>query len=613
MSMKRSILSPYLPLMSLFVFGLMLSACQPPLPERPNPTPTTYQLDPAGRVQCVPDPIPSKVFSTPVMLRDKSGSPQNHVVVWTDKFPGTDANSTDPTATHYLTRFYNTSSGTRTCEVETETSLGEPRVPWEGATMSSFVAGAGSGTPEYVSWGLHGAFERYAVQTNGLIAPPSTYSYNLTNTPDMAGADMGGWMDETNADPLIFIENLCFPNIDCTNDLGRLYALDVNNGTVLDALDLNAWGTGVNGITNTFNGDQILMVQGTCGSSCGANSTNGQCSDPNDIAYNPDYDCEMISVSYDPLQGTLNLIDRLDDGNRACNITKNGGVGDCVQEPVPFNEDKIIALRTRGSVEIVNLNRIGGLERDCEVVWDDGVHTFTHPPEHALSLGQYPGSNVQTAMFGVNYKADYRDPGAYIVALDDPDGFCIDTSKCDSWAPDTRKCSIDPAQYAIGQIEGNSPVWGSGATALYTRFSGEQALAYVIATNAHTVPGNKPATNTPPVQQCSPGDTPPQLSIFFFNPNTMAWIRHTINLASNRSNQSCWEYAQQNFGSEAWESIKVIGGVTVIDDAVYVATTDGSFWEYSTATGGYGGWTLSGLYGDWPRFKKNNQGTGRAY
>jgi len=49
---------------------------------------------------------------------------------------------------------------------------------------------------------------------------------------------------------------------------------------------------------------------------------------------------------------------------------------------------------------------------------------------------------------------------------------------------------------------------------------------------------------------------------------------------------------------------------------MYVATTDGLFWEYNTQVAriqGGGTHVLEGYTGPWPRFRKNNRGVATRY
>lgn len=562
-----------------------------------TPSSAAVPMDPSAVAEFRTDPRPNRVYGTPVVFSEPGTT--NTWVAYTDKFP-----TSFPPRNLYLYQWLNGVAG-RTASLLTDDDANAPlAAPNGGVTMSSFLYWQGTQLT-LGSWSTWGSLSTTNLDpVTGLASSPQV---SAANNLSVTGADMGGFLDTSATDPVLFAGNFCLIGQDCdtANGMGDLMAFDIPavlGGATPAEHPFEAWATGTNGLRNDFgDGTEVLMAHGTCISQC----TGGNCySTP----YNDDHDCDLHTVSWDG--SALTLVDQLDQGQTGTCGTYEPG--NCVVEPTPLDlpgpqgGQQVVALRTHGEVEIVRVTAQGGLLRQCTVDWQGpGVE---HPIEHAVTVGEQPDTGAQQ-LFHVVRSAGSTEVVTWEVSdfVNPYTGQC----KLSACSGDPTTCAQLPADHSIATLDGM--VWGPGATVRYVDETTEtptDRLAYIVVEGAKTTvaPTNPAEPEIGDRGLCKTGERPPRVHVFVDQGGT--WLDLVAPLG-----QVCWEY-DQNYVSpsqpDAWESIQSIAGVAVEDSRIYVQTTDGTAWEIDTALADVGGY-VDGYLGAWPRFKHDNYGTGRMY
>lgn len=542
---------------------------------------------------------------------------------------------------HYLVRFYDDSLGKRACELKTESdralptaSDGTPGYVEEEAVTGSPVV---FGSPRtVVSLGYQGPLTTWSVGAggwpvigSGSVVDVSPWDLTPPITENHRGGDTSVLVNP--ATQSLVWGNKCssarssFNPEPCSVDAwGKVNIVDLlAPAPPVTSVALDAWvSSSPVALSNDAgaSGSDFLFVLGT------EISTNvdafGDGVAPNcdgSVApLNAEYDCaltmflwdgsELIvtdhwdaarEFEYDPVRAALPSCCEIDPAvEDGPSTLANGWVG----EPVPLlGGNEIIAAKAHGELYRFEVDPVMGtlsmhhkfrfVDPSAVPVDDDTDPEYRPryriPPEQSPVVGRYPYDPTNYELL-VMLHDTIADTSKYLIL--DVDGWTVGSSL------------VDPAPWVELQTVHRQAGWAPAAAARSISENGPvyDALTFVVAVGSD-VPI---ATPVHPVTsaQCplDPADgTPPRLYFLTKGTDTdPTWTTQHVDLDSG----DCYEQVDG-----AYVPIDVISGVVVQGAMVYVATSDGLFWEYDTSDPN-AVVRLQGYSGPWPRFRNNNHG-----
>ncbi len=618
---------------------------------------------PAGLLMCDPAASsherPERVFTTPVVM-PKISDGRDRVVYWVEH------DTLDREENHYLVRYYDDGSK-RACELRDELDLGVPtvsdRVPAEdreGVTGSPVVFGS---PRSVLTLGYEGPLTTWSVGPSGWPTAGSGGVVDLSPWPDAFTRNNRGGDTSVLVDPptqTIIWGNKCtserVSNGDPCNvgEWGRVNITDLlapvppsgPNSVALEswvsmapvALSHDAGGSSSDllfaigseiSVTAYDDGTGLRHREPTC--------------DGEIVPLNHDYDCALATFFWDGSE--LAMADHWDAEvefgndpavwNSSCCIIPppepppglpaaaptlaNGWVG----EPVPILDGTVVyAAKAHGEIYRFNVDPVNGTltlhnkVRFAPAGDDDSnpmlAPRYRIPPEQSPVIGRYPmdPSNFELLLM-VNDSV--QNQSKYLIM--DVDDWTVGSSMA------------DPVAWLELQTEHRIAGWAPGAAVRSINEQGPvyDALTFVIAVGAD-VDTSLPAVSTDCPASVTEG-VPPRL---YFVTRAGSWdpawsVVHVDLVEDDTSTgRRCFELntvpvldAAGNpvvdplTGLEqfdvVYDPIDVTAGVVVQGSMVYVATSDGRFWEYDTSDPS-AVIHLAGYSGPWPRFRRNNNG-----
>jgi len=278
-------------------------------------------------------------------------------------------------------------------------------------------------------------------------------------------------------------------------------------------------------------------------------------------------------------------------------VLANGWVG----EPVPILDGTVIyAAKAHGEIYRFDVDPVyGSLTLDDKVRFaaqgdDDSdplvAPRYRIPPEQSPVIGRYPSdpANFELLVM-VNDVTENRSK--YLIM------------DVDAWTGDPM---ADPAPWVELQTEHRVAGWAPGAAARSVNAQGPIYGADVPVDGV---------TST----LCPEGvGVPPRLYFLTKTAGSVStWTVASVDLVhgSTATERVCYEMrtetSEDEFGNPIvdilYDPIDVTAGVAIQGAMVYVATSNGVFWEYDTNDPN-AVIHLAGYSGPWPRFRRNNFG-----
>jgi hypothetical protein len=579
---------------------------------------------------------PHRVFTTPAVMSNVS-APRDRVVYWIehDSVLGRADN-------HYLVRFYD-NAGARACDLQDETDRELVTASGDGLDESEGVTGSPIvfGSPRWViSLGYQGPLTTWSVGPSGWpvvgsgsVVDMSPWDYTVSPPEEnRRGGDTSVLVNPAT-------QSLVWGN-KCTNDRAELNPepCGVDAWGKVNIVDLLAPAPPVLGVNSVAldawissspvalsndagaSGSDFFFVLGTeisTNADAVGDGVTPKC-DGSVAPLNAEFDCALTTFLWDGSE--LAVADHWDaerefDASAAltscCEIPAgvpglppvlaNGWVG----EPVPIlGGNEIIAAKAHGELYRFEVDPLWGTlsmhhkYRFADPIDDDSDPTFPPRyrirPEQSPVIGRYP-----------------YDPTNYelLVALDDT---VEDKTKylildVDAWT--VGSSMVDPTGFVELETVHRAAGWGPAAAA--RSFLSDIGPIYDGLTFVVAVGADVPTVGTS--VQCPPSaedGTPPRL--YFLTKGHGAnptWTVQHVDLVHDVVGVPPVCYEEQGGGPVPIEyvPIEVVSGVVVQGSMVYVATSDGVFWEYDTSNPN-AVIRLQGYSGPWPRFRNNNHG-----